>query len=252
MTTSVAIEIGAKLAGATMPELVKYDAMCRAIDACLRVDEIKEIRDQAAALQAVARVAQNFDAERKAAIIRIRAERRGGELLRDMCERGERRSRGDGQSRSRAPRDLPNLEDLGISHDQSSCWQKLARVPEQEFEAGLTGKRPSTARIINRYGNHPEGATHRNSQEGPTHWRLLPGHVNRLIACMKECPNAVEAAERVWDACQDADDHINLEDMMKLSAWLSEFLPAFKRKIDHERTQDRQSLRASAMAEGGR
>jgi hypothetical protein len=37
--------------------------------------------------------------------------------------------------------------------------------------------------------------------------------------------------------------------MMKLSAWLSEFLPAFKRKIEDERMQARQSLRASAMVE---
>lgn len=43
--------------------LVRYDAMCRAIDAAYLVDEVKAIHDQAAMLQAAARVAHNVDAE---------------------------------------------------------------------------------------------------------------------------------------------------------------------------------------------
>lgn len=62
--------------------LVKYDAMCLAIEQAHAVDEVKDIRDRALALQAYARQAQNEELERKAATIRIRAERRAGELLR--------------------------------------------------------------------------------------------------------------------------------------------------------------------------
>jgi hypothetical protein len=142
-----------------MPELVRYDAMCRAIDACYRVDEIKKIRDQHLALQAVARVAQNFDAERKAAVIRIRAERKGGELLRRMRERGERDAGrgGDRRSPSARTRVIPNLADMGISYDQSSRWQQLSEVPQEEFEADMAAilageERPSTTRIIRELG----------------------------------------------------------------------------------------------------
>jgi hypothetical protein len=38
-------------ATAGVTELVKYDAMCRAIDAAYEVDEVKDIRDQARALE---------------------------------------------------------------------------------------------------------------------------------------------------------------------------------------------------------
>jgi hypothetical protein len=136
-----------------MPELVKYDAMCRAIDACFRVDEVKRIRDQALAFQAIARVAKNFDAERKAAFIRIRAERQGGKLLRQMQEQGERRS-----TRTARVDSIPTLEELGISHDQSSRWQRLAEIPQEEFEAELLEPgRPSTTRIIRGRGRRRLG-----------------------------------------------------------------------------------------------
>lgn len=66
-------------------QLVKYEAMVLAINECHNVDEVKDIRDKARALEMYARQAKNTDAERKAADVRLRAERRTGELLRDMA-----------------------------------------------------------------------------------------------------------------------------------------------------------------------
>jgi hypothetical protein len=65
-----------------MSELVRYDAMCTAIAAAIEVDEVKDIRDRAMALACYARQAQNREAERRAMEIRVRAERRAGELFR--------------------------------------------------------------------------------------------------------------------------------------------------------------------------
>ena len=67
-------------------ELIKYDSMCRAIAECHAVDEVKDIRDKAMALEHYAKQAKNTDAERKAADIRLRAERRTGELLKDLAK----------------------------------------------------------------------------------------------------------------------------------------------------------------------
>ena len=71
-------------------ELVRYDAMCLAIAECHRVDEVKEIRDRAVAFQVYAKQALNVEAERQAAKVRIRAERKAGELLKEMRRNGQR------------------------------------------------------------------------------------------------------------------------------------------------------------------
>jgi hypothetical protein len=57
--------------------------MCSAIAAALEVDEVKEIRDKARAIEVYARQAPNTEAETKACEIQLRAERRCGQLLRD-------------------------------------------------------------------------------------------------------------------------------------------------------------------------
>lgn len=61
--------------------IIIYDAMCTAIADCHRIDEVKDLRDKAMALELYAKQAKNFEAERKASEIRLRAERRTGELL---------------------------------------------------------------------------------------------------------------------------------------------------------------------------
>jgi len=138
--------------------LVRYDAMCHAIAEAHRVDEVKDLRDKALALERYAAQAMNTEAERKACEIRLRAERRAGALLKEQAESGERATRdncpGPGRGLQKVSRDTtplpPTLADIGISRDQSSKWQKLAAVPEDEFEDALRDpdKKPSTASII--------------------------------------------------------------------------------------------------------
>jgi hypothetical protein len=124
--------------------LIKYDEMCRAIDAAYEVDEVKDIRDKAAAIEMYAKQAHNVEAERRACEIRLRAERKAGELLKQI----EKHEGGRQKNRSWFTR-VSTLADLGITHDQSSKWQKLADVPKGDFEAALRGEhKPTTNGLI--------------------------------------------------------------------------------------------------------
>ena len=132
-------------------QLIRYDAMCQAIAECERVDEVKEIRDKAIAIEAYAKQAMNTDAERQACNIRLRAERKVGQMLKDMEKAKGARQPGTHRGTTRLHDGTAStLSDMGISKQQSSRWQKLAEVNEKEFESALADpeEKPSTSGMI--------------------------------------------------------------------------------------------------------
>jgi len=135
-----------------MNELVRYDAMCHAIAEAHTVDEVKDIRDKTMALEHYARQARNIEAERQCIEIRLRAERKCGELLAGGVDRAER-------GRPQKTSSEPTLSDLNISRDQSSQWQRLAAIPAERFEADLadTMWRPTTSGLLERQDARERG-----------------------------------------------------------------------------------------------
>lgn len=128
-----------------MTAMARYDAACAALAAASKVDEAKSIRDKAEAMRVYARQAQNLELERQAIKIRLRAERRAGELLREAKENGTREKRGgDRKSKSRNVT-LISLADLGITNRQSADWQRLADIPRADFESCLASVAESRA-----------------------------------------------------------------------------------------------------------
>lgn len=124
-------------------QMVRYEQAVRALAACKAVDEVKSWADKAAAMQAYGRMAKDKTMEVDAAEIRIRAERRLGEMIAAQKASGglSKGSAGVGLNQH-TPKELrssvttaPTLADAGISKDLSSRAQKLAAVPEAEFEA---------------------------------------------------------------------------------------------------------------------
>lgn len=94
---------------------------------CDSLEAVKDVRDKAEAVRQYARSAKaGLELQNKAAELKLRAERRAGELLHAMGLRGGDRVSGSACCRM-------TLEQLGISHNQSTRWQKLASIPEAEF-----------------------------------------------------------------------------------------------------------------------
>lgn len=141
------------------PQLPRWEAMRTAIAACIEVDDAKDIRDKSLALEAYYKQARDWDSERQAANVRLRAERRIGELLREFPRSA---TRGGGDRRSEAARNQTSdtrtndpspyaaeLEKQGMSRQSAARFQALADVPEETFEAALAApEKPSTAGLL--------------------------------------------------------------------------------------------------------
>lgn len=126
-----------------MSNLVRYDAAIAALAECKAVDEVKAWADKAAAMQAYGRMAQDKTLEVDAAEIRIRAERKLGEMLIQQKAEGgldpaATLKRGPVVVSDDHGKKPAKLADAGISKDLSSRAQKLAAVPEAEFETEVS------------------------------------------------------------------------------------------------------------------
>ena len=121
--------------------LIKYDAACRAIAEAKEVDEVKDLRDKADAMRQYARQAKNKQLEVDAAEIRLRAERKLGEIIHAQKEtvglaKGGQPHHSTGQDTGPVET-MPTLAEVGISKNLSSHSQKLAAVSDADFEGQI-------------------------------------------------------------------------------------------------------------------
>ena len=103
-------------------------------------------------MEAYARQAQDNELQIWAGEIKMRAERRAGQMLKDMDKAKGGRPELTGPS-SVPVNSVLTLSEVGITKNQSSQWQKVANVPEEEFEKHIAedtakGKAPSSTAIL--------------------------------------------------------------------------------------------------------
>jgi hypothetical protein len=115
--------------------LVWFDQARHALAQAKTLDEIKDIRDKAEALRLYTKQAgEGLEMQNWCAEIKLRAERRAGELLKERAT--------DLHPVSRERR-LPE----GISHIKSHRWQTIADLPEGAFEAHIAATKASSKEL---------------------------------------------------------------------------------------------------------
>jgi N6-adenosine-specific RNA methylase IME4 len=121
-------------------ELIHFDAISRALQRAASVDEAKGIRDKAEALRIYAKQSgQTLEVQNRCAEIKLRAERRAGEILSEMeMNKGAR-----GKGVRFRDESAPTLAELGISQAQSHRWQKIAGIPMREFDSFISARKQS-------------------------------------------------------------------------------------------------------------
>ena len=140
------------------PALSHYDAACSALAAAVAVDEVQDIRAKAEAVRAYAKQAKNRQMEVDAAEIRIRAERRLGELMAaqkttvGFSEGGRPTKTGFDRnpvSEADGAGAPPTVAEAGIDKSLAHRARTYAAVPEAQFEELLSKKRRrENARVV--------------------------------------------------------------------------------------------------------
>jgi len=116
----------------TMKELVKLNKAQQALAEAKSLDEIIPLVNIGAGGLAYARAAKmGLEMQNDCAEFKIRAERKAGEFLRET-----ELSKGAAEKKTRL-HDATTLSDLGIEKTQSHRWQKIASVPNEEFESHI-------------------------------------------------------------------------------------------------------------------
>jgi len=123
-------------------QLALYEAARGALAAAVSFDEVTKIIDRSEQLKLYARQAKETDLIDKATELRMRAERRAGEMLQQAAERGERATRENakatrGNHVGSGDMMPPTLAEIGVTRDESSRYQRLAAMPAEHFETAI-------------------------------------------------------------------------------------------------------------------
>ncbi len=137
-------------------ELALLSKAQKALAQASTLDEVKDLRDQATAVKAYARKAklgQHLVVE--AATIRIRAERRLGEMLQatELANAAPGNQHTAGADDAEVTNGKLTLRDLGLTKSESSRSQQIAALPDTVFEdyvaqSASAGKEPTSAGLL--------------------------------------------------------------------------------------------------------
>lgn len=198
-------------------QLVRYEAARTALAEAHRVDEVKDIRDKAEAMAAYARQAKDQELILWATEIKVRAERRAGEMLMNSRTSGQRAGSGGSLKKESKP---ATLSDIGISNDQSSRWQQLASMSEEHFEAAVATAKDTAGQVTTAFMLREAGKSRPHKKlNGADKKRLeqldqaksnsmLVGYARMVIKALREAESFSKKEREVLDALRAELDNV--------------------------------------------
>ena len=124
--------------------ILKYDEGCRLIAEARAIDEVKNLRDRAMGLRVYARQAKHRQLEIDAVEIRLRAERRIGEIMAEHRADGLIRPGAPAQTRAAStgfPAERITLKSIGVDERLGNRARTYAAMPASDFERRLVERR---------------------------------------------------------------------------------------------------------------
>lgn len=175
------IEIIERVAGQSSETALTHFSRARLeLQKAKTIDEVRAVLDAAERLRLYLRqVDESLEMQNDAAEIKLRAERRAGEMLKEGAEKGSR-DQGKGGNRKSQSHDVTvkpaTLDEIGISKMQSSRWQAIASIPESEFEQAIQETKEAGGELTEAEmlrvakGERRESAPHVSHNSGNNEW----------------------------------------------------------------------------------
>jgi len=155
--------------------LAKLDEAKVALIEATDLTKIRKVRDQAEALRCYAKAQKGcLDLQNDCAELKLIAERRAGEVLRDMKEK-DKLDKGGRPPKNRSHdatsfNEKTTLKDIGISKSDAQRWQDEASVPDEKFkeyvkEARVGDKEITQKGLLNLAKGQKEGKKDKAAKE---------------------------------------------------------------------------------------
>ena len=189
-----------------MTKLIRYETARQALAEAHRFDEVKEIRDKAIAMAQYAKISSDHELSRLATEIRLRAERRLGELIAEMRKAGRLAKggaevgvgRGGNAGSVRDPHYAkPTLADQGINKALADRARKAAAMPADKYERKIVRQVAMADKAASATG---KAAWSKTEFTGEYEW-YTPGKyieaARRVLGIIDLDPASSEVAQRV-------------------------------------------------------
>jgi len=172
------------------PLLAKFYAAKSALREARTADEVMHIRNDAIGMAAAAQAAKDTEMEENAAELRLRAERKLGQMLEEgkayrAGHGGDRKSKGNDD-----PLKKPTLDELGIDKNLAKAARKAAEPSATEFERRVEAVRGQARRLRWR-AKRSGGGTRRDAQ---TALKAETADLKAKLAHSEDLSNAAEMA----------------------------------------------------------
>lgn len=160
---------------AAVTSLAKLSEARRALALAQTLEDVLSIRDQAKALEACLKiVGESLEAANDAAEVKLRAERKAGEML---ASREDARGRNQHTAEDAAIVTAPSLAELGVTQNQSKRWRREAAVDSETFENYLASCREEQREITQAGLLNIAKGCHVSANSGENEWYTPPEYI---------------------------------------------------------------------------